>query len=130
MSLPPGETQAAAPEPVAAHHFADGSAGAHATALFVGLPLHALAVVMLMGVALNFTNVIARDLAPFGVRVNALAPGFVMTPLTSDLREGASSRMERAAQRTLLKRVAEPDDVVGPLLRGAAAPLPTLRSAD
>lgn len=62
MSLPPGETQAAAPEPVAAHHFADGSAGAHASALFVGVPMHVLAVVMLLGVVLNFTNVIARYL--------------------------------------------------------------------
>lgn len=68
------------------------------------------------GAVAQATKFLARDLAPFGVRVNALAPGFVMTPLTSDLREGASSRMERAAQRTLLKRVAEPDDVVGPLL--------------
>ena len=68
------------------------------------------------GAVAQATKFLARDLAPFGVRVNALAPGFVTTPLTSDLREGASSRMERAAQRTLLKRVAEPDDVVGPLL--------------
>ena len=57
-----------------------------------------------------------RDLAPFGVRVNALAPGFVLTPLTSDLRNGSASRMQRAAQRTRLQRVAEPEDMIGPLL--------------
>lgn len=68
------------------------------------------------GAVAQATKFLARDLAPSGVRVNALAPGFVLTPLTSDLREGASSRMERAAQRTMLKRVAEPEDLIGPLL--------------
>jgi NAD(P)-dependent dehydrogenase (short-subunit alcohol dehydrogenase family) len=68
------------------------------------------------GAVAQATKFLARDLAPFGIRVNALAPGFVLTPLTSDLREGASSRMQRSAQRTLLKRVAEPDDLIGPLL--------------
>jgi NAD(P)-dependent dehydrogenase (short-subunit alcohol dehydrogenase family) len=68
------------------------------------------------GAVAQATKFLARDLSPFGVRVNALAPGFVLTPLTSDLREGASSRMERAAQRTMLKRVATPEDLVGPLL--------------
>lgn len=68
------------------------------------------------GAVAQATKFLARDLAPFGVRVNALAPGFVVTPLTSDLRDGASSRMQRAAQRTLLQRVAEPEDMIGPLL--------------
>lgn len=68
------------------------------------------------GAVAQATKFLARDLAPFGVRVNALAPGFVMTPLTSDLRDGAGSRMNRSAERTLLKRVAEPLDMVGPLL--------------
>ncbi len=68
------------------------------------------------GAVAQATKFLARDFAPFGVRVNALAPGFVLTPLTSDLRDGASSRMERAAQRTMLKRVAEPVDLIGPML--------------
>lgn len=68
------------------------------------------------GAVAQATKFLARDLAPAGVRVNALAPGFVLTPLTSDLREGSSSRLERSAQRTMLKRVAEPVDIVGPLL--------------
>lgn len=68
------------------------------------------------GAVAQATKFLARDLAPDGVRVNALAPGFVVTPLTADLRDGAGSRMERAAARTMLKRVAFPQDVVGPML--------------
>ncbi len=68
------------------------------------------------GAVAQATRFLARDLAPRGVRVNALAPGFVVTPLTADLRDGAGSRMERSASRTMLKRVAYPDDVVGPML--------------
>lgn len=68
------------------------------------------------GAVAQATKFLARDLAPFGVRVNALAPGFIVTPLTADLREGSESRMARAAARTMLKRVAEPGDLAGPLL--------------
>lgn len=68
------------------------------------------------GAVAQATKFLARDLAPFDIRVNALAPGFVVTPLTADLRSGADSRMQRSAARTLLKRVAEPEDLIGPLL--------------
>lgn len=68
------------------------------------------------GAVAQATKFLARDLAADGVRVNALAPGFVITPLTADLTQGAGSRAERAAARTLLKRVAYTDDLIGPLL--------------
>ena len=68
------------------------------------------------GAVAQATKFLARDLAPFDIRVNALAPGFVVTPLTADLRSGADSRMQRSAARTMLKRVAEPEDLAGPLL--------------
>ena len=68
------------------------------------------------GAVVQATKFLARDLAPFGIRVNALAPGFVLTPLTADLREGSESRMQRLVARTMLKRAAEPDDLVGPML--------------
>jgi NAD(P)-dependent dehydrogenase (short-subunit alcohol dehydrogenase family) len=68
------------------------------------------------GAVAQATKFLARDLAQHGVRVNALAPGFVVTPLTADLQDGVGSRMDRAAQRTMFKRVANPDDLTGPLL--------------
>ncbi|NML47472.1 glucose 1-dehydrogenase [Ramlibacter sp. G-1-2-2] len=67
------------------------------------------------GAVAQATKFLARDLAAAGVRVNALAPGFVVTPLTADL-QGPGSRAEKVTQRTLLKRVAHPDDLTGPLL--------------
>jgi NAD(P)-dependent dehydrogenase (short-subunit alcohol dehydrogenase family) len=62
------------------------------------------------------TKFLARDLSPQGVRVNALAPGLVLTPLTAHLRDSAPERVHKTADRTLLKRVAEPADLVGPML--------------
>ena len=68
------------------------------------------------GAVAQATKFLARDLAEHGVRVNAIAPGFVITPLTATLQDGPGSRMDRAAQRTMFKRVAMPDDLAGPLL--------------
>ena len=68
------------------------------------------------GAVAQATKFLARDLAEHGVRVNAIAPGFVITPLTATLQDGPGSRMDRAAQRTMFKRVAMPDDLTGPLL--------------
>jgi NAD(P)-dependent dehydrogenase (short-subunit alcohol dehydrogenase family) len=68
------------------------------------------------GAVAQATKFLARDLASAGVRVNALAPGFVITPLTADLQSGPGSRAEKASQRTLMKRVAYPEDLTGPLL--------------
>lgn len=53
--------------------------------------------------------------APEGVRVNAIAPGWINTPLTDDLRADP----ERTAQimaRTPMKRWGEPIDLAGPAL--------------
>lgn len=50
----------------------------------------------------------ARELAPLGIRVNVVAPGFVETPLSASLTEA-----ERAArlQRIPLRRFAQPNEV-------------------
>ena len=41
---------------------------------------------------INFAQCAARDLAPYGVRVNALCPGMVDTPLTRDVYEAWAAR--------------------------------------
>lgn len=63
----------------------------------------------------QLTRFLARDFGPFGVRVNAVAPGLVMTPLTEKIGEDAD-RMALMVGRTLLKRVAQPMDIADPVV--------------
>ncbi|MEW5981289.1 MAG: SDR family NAD(P)-dependent oxidoreductase [Acidobacteriota bacterium] len=50
----------------------------------------------------------ARELGRFGIRVNAVAPGWIETPLTAALR---SELREKALGETALGRLGQPDDV-------------------
>jgi NAD(P)-dependent dehydrogenase (short-subunit alcohol dehydrogenase family) len=56
----------------------------------------------------GLTRTLARELGPRGVRVNAVAPGYVRTRLTA----GLDSRfLEQALAETPLGRLGEPEDV-------------------
>lgn len=61
----------------------------------------------------SYTKSMAADLAPHGVRVNALAPGTVDTDMVRNTGPEAAESMARAA---LLRRAASPDEMVGPAL--------------
>lgn len=60
---------------------------------------------------INFTKVMAREWAAWGIRVNAISPG----PFSSELMLGAtdSTMVMRAGEATLQKRVAECRELVG-----------------
>jgi 3-oxoacyl-[acyl-carrier protein] reductase len=58
----------------------------------------------------GFARSLARELGGRGVRVNAVAPGFLETDLSAPLSEQAR---ERIIRRTPLGRLGLPDDVVG-----------------
>jgi NAD(P)-dependent dehydrogenase (short-subunit alcohol dehydrogenase family) len=60
----------------------------------------------------QLTRFLARDFGRDGVRVNAVAPGLVMTPMTGRIAQDAE-RMHSMVERTFLKRVGEPDDIAG-----------------
>ncbi|HKJ58016.1 MAG TPA: glucose 1-dehydrogenase [Halobacteriales archaeon] len=60
----------------------------------------------------GLTKSMALDWAP-GVRVNALAPGYVSTELTEGVRENESLR-QSIVDRTPLDRFAEPEEMAGP----------------
>lgn len=58
----------------------------------------------------GFAKSLARELGPRGIRVNAVAPGFLETDLSASLSEADRARIVR---RTPLGRLGLPADVVG-----------------
>ncbi len=57
---------------------------------------------------LGLTRACARELGPQGIRVNAICPGAIDTPMTQGLSEGIRKGL---AQATPLQRLGEPEDV-------------------
>ncbi len=66
------------------------------------------------GVA-QLTKSLAIAWAADGIRVNAVAPGWIETPMTQSLSDSAE-RSRQILERTPLGRWGQPDDVVGPVL--------------
>ncbi len=60
------------------------------------------------------TKVLALELAPQGIRVNAVAPGVMETPMTEASRADPQRRAY-LMQRIPLKRFGRPDELVGPV---------------
>lgn len=67
------------------------------------------------GAILQFTRAMANELAADGIRVNAIAPGVIATPMTETTRANADA-ISRFMSHTPLGRVGEPDELVGPAL--------------
>lgn len=63
----------------------------------------------------QLTKSLAIAYAPDGIRVNAVAPGWIETPLTKALRE-APARSEAILSRTPLGRWGKPEDIAGGVL--------------
>jgi NAD(P)-dependent dehydrogenase (short-subunit alcohol dehydrogenase family) len=61
----------------------------------------------------SFTKSMAAEYAPLRIRVNALAPGTVMTDM---VRANPPEAQERMAKAAVLRRGADPDEMVGPAL--------------
>jgi 3-oxoacyl-[acyl-carrier protein] reductase len=59
------------------------------------------------------TRTLAADLAPRGVRVNAVAPGYIATPMNADILADADRRAFIEDRVPLGWRVGTPEDVVG-----------------
>jgi NAD(P)-dependent dehydrogenase (short-subunit alcohol dehydrogenase family) len=64
------------------------------------------------GGVIGFTRALATDLGPFGITVNALAPGLTSTPLSRAVFEG-SSLFDDTVKQQAIKRVETPEDLAG-----------------
>jgi 3-oxoacyl-[acyl-carrier protein] reductase len=60
----------------------------------------------------GLVRALAREAGPSGVRINAVAPGYVRTRLTDVLSD---EQRERLLAATPLGRLGEPGDVAGPV---------------
>jgi len=58
----------------------------------------------------GLTRVCARDLGPYGINVNAIAPGVIITDLTY-MREAPEQFIEEARKAAALKRTGTPQDI-------------------
>ena len=57
---------------------------------------------------IGFTKTWSRELGPKGIRVNAVAPGFVATPILNTMPEKVVDEMKN---RVPLKRLGQPEDI-------------------
>jgi len=67
------------------------------------------------GAVVNMTRALAVEWARAGIRVNAIAPTWVRTPLIRPLTENPDV-MKRIEDMTPMGRIAEPDELVGAVL--------------
>ncbi len=65
---------------------------------------------------LGFTRALAAELGRDGVRVNAIGPGLIETPLNEQARANNPDLVTTFLQHTPLGRPGQPEDIVGPAI--------------
>ena len=65
---------------------------------------------------LGFTRALAVELGKEGVRVNAIGPGFIETPLNEKVRASNPDLIKVFMDHTPLGRAGKPEDIVGPAI--------------
>jgi NAD(P)-dependent dehydrogenase (short-subunit alcohol dehydrogenase family) len=64
------------------------------------------------GAVIEFTRVLAMELGPYGITVNAVCPGIILTEMGRN-NLGSQAEIDKWTDATCLKRLGEPEDVVG-----------------
>jgi NAD(P)-dependent dehydrogenase (short-subunit alcohol dehydrogenase family) len=84
---------------------------------------HAMAYATAKGGVVNLTRCMAVDFGPLGIRVNALAPGFIDTRMALQKQDGTHEHLTEWYRdiyvkhgRMPLRRAGHPEDVAGPIL--------------
>ncbi|HEU4769854.1 MAG TPA: 3-oxoacyl-ACP reductase family protein [Pyrinomonadaceae bacterium] len=67
------------------------------------------------GAQIAFTKSLSSELAPCGINVNSVAPGWVETDMTKDVFSDTASR-ESILKTIPVGRVAGPEDIAGPIV--------------
>jgi NAD(P)-dependent dehydrogenase (short-subunit alcohol dehydrogenase family) len=65
---------------------------------------------------LGFTRALAAELGKYGVRVNAIGPGLIETPLNAAVRANNPELIKIFIDHTPLGRAGQPEDIVGPAI--------------
>ncbi len=65
---------------------------------------------------LGFTRALAAELGKDGVRVNAIGPGLIETPLNAEMRASRPENLRIFLEHTPLGRTGKPEDIVGPAI--------------
>ncbi len=79
---------------------------------FVALPNSAAYTTSKAGIR-GLTKALAIELSPLGIRVNAIGPGLIATPINADARQNPDY-MRNFETRIPLGRLGEPADIAGP----------------
>ncbi|MBN8939650.1 MAG: SDR family oxidoreductase [Rhizobiales bacterium] len=82
---------------------------------FLGLATKGAAYASSKGGVLLLTKEMAVEFAPFGIRVNGIAPGTMRTPMNTWIGVD-HAKMEMLVKRIPMGRVGEPDELVGTAL--------------
>jgi NAD(P)-dependent dehydrogenase (short-subunit alcohol dehydrogenase family) len=64
----------------------------------------------------GMTRALAVEWAPYGIRVNCIAPGFISTAMSSKALDSDPERKKRVLARTPMGRLGEPSDVANAAL--------------
>lgn len=65
------------------------------------------------GAAVSFARSLAREVGPFGIRVNTVAPGLIATEMVSSLKQELVDTIVRSSS---LRRIGRPEDVAEAVL--------------